>query len=942
VTIAPGSRLGLYEVIALLGRGGMGAVYRARDSRLRRDVALKVLPEHRQFDPEARARFEREALALAALNHPNIATVYGVENDDGVQALVMELIEGETLADRLDFDVGGLPIDDALVIARQITDALDAAHERGIIHRDLKPSNVKIRPDGTVKVLDFGLASGPSADRNGADVSAVTATRTSDSCDSIVVGTPSYMSPEQTRGWDTDRRTDIWAFGCVMYEMLAGRRAFEGPSSADTIAQVLGHEPDYDALPPDTPPPTRRLLRRCLEKDTRRRLRDIGDARVDLDESLKARTAPDRILAPPEPGGGARVAALRLPTAALVLSAVVVLGITYTVLFRSTRGGRAPSSRETVRLTFDDGLQTDPSFSPDGKSIAYASDKSGSFDIWTQPVSGGNPIRVTSDPAHDWQPNWSPTGSHIVFRSERGGGGIFVVPATGGFEQKIADFGYRPLWSPDGTQVLFTQVVAAGVAAPLYIANLDGRPPRAVFPELTPLLSAFGWYGGKTIVLLRSEAPAYSVDLRTIDVNDGAETRWTVDDPVARRFTELELAVRQGEAIPWSAGAGDIVFAGVSRGVSGIWRLDVDRRAARVKGGPHRISEMTDAGSVSLSADGRRLTFGVATTSPRLWSYPVDAQGVVVDEAQPITAAAVSASAPDLTMDGSQLLYVLARPASRQRRELIVRSLATSEERAVRVIDADRESLALARWTRDGRRISYAYLNLAGPTAGARLLDVASGQESELTSQVPTDARQPTWASHQLSNWSPNDEFVVSSGRQYIPGRAAIALLAASAAPRAERAARIVTSSASFLNQPAISPNGRWIAFRAATRSPGGKPTGAPIMVIGAEGGPDSVWRRLSASGMVWDDKPRWSADGRRLYFTSTRGGPLNVAAVDFDPEKGVAVGAPFQVTRFSGPGEQILLDIRDMELAVSRDRLIVPIVHPRGSIWMLDNFNER
>src|SRR5262245_39743033 len=246
--LSAGVRFGQYEVVEHLGRGGMGEVYRARDARLRRDVALKVVREAHRFNPDTRARLEREAQALAAVNHPNIATVHGVEEADGIQALVMELVEGETLGHRVDTaglrsvgalhgrspvesrgrQGGGLPLGEALAIARQLTDALEAAHERGLIHRDLKPANIKLRPDGTVKVLDFGLAKALDVERG--DGTAATATLTSEH---IVRGTPSYMSPEQARGAAVDRRTDIWAFGCVLYEMLTGRRAFEGASSSD-------------------------------------------------------------------------------------------------------------------------------------------------------------------------------------------------------------------------------------------------------------------------------------------------------------------------------------------------------------------------------------------------------------------------------------------------------------------------------------------------------------------------------------------------------------------------------------------------------------------------------------------------------------------------------------------------------------------------------------
>ena len=284
-----GSIIGAYQVIAKLGEGGMGEVYRARDPRLQRDVAIKVLPSGVAADADRLARFTREAQLLASLNHPHIAHVYGVEHDSTTRALVMELVEGPTLADRI--ADGPIPLDEALAIAGQIAEALDAAHERGIIHRDLKPANIKLTADGAVKVLDFGLAkalgtgeaSGP--DRSGGEpLNAPTITTPAMTQAGIILGTAAYMSPEQARGKPVDKRSDIWAFGVVVYEMLTGRRLFAGETVSDTIAEVLKGEIDWQALPAGTPG-VRRVLERALQRDPRKRLRDIGDAIAELDAS---------------------------------------------------------------------------------------------------------------------------------------------------------------------------------------------------------------------------------------------------------------------------------------------------------------------------------------------------------------------------------------------------------------------------------------------------------------------------------------------------------------------------------------------------------------------------------------------------------------------------------------------------------------------------------
>ncbi|HEV8317096.1 MAG TPA: serine/threonine-protein kinase [Vicinamibacterales bacterium] len=268
MALTPGTRLGPYDILSALGAGGMGEVYRARDTRLNRDVAIKILPDVFATDPDRLARFEREARILGSLNHPHIAMIHGLEQAEGAQALVMELVEGDELAQRL--ARGAIPIDEALPIAKQVAEALETAHEQGIIHRDLKPSNIKVRDDGTVKVLDFGLARAMDSAVGSAPHVSQSPTITTPAMMTgvgMILGTAAYMSPEQAKGRAADRRSDLWAFGCVLYEMLTGARAFPGDNVSDTLAAVLRGEPTWDALPANTPSPIRRLLRRCLEKD---------------------------------------------------------------------------------------------------------------------------------------------------------------------------------------------------------------------------------------------------------------------------------------------------------------------------------------------------------------------------------------------------------------------------------------------------------------------------------------------------------------------------------------------------------------------------------------------------------------------------------------------------------------------------------------------------
>ena len=377
MALGPGTRLGVYEILSLLGSGGMGEVYRARDHKLDRDVAIKVLPDPVAGDPERLARFEREAKTLALLNHPNIAHIYGLEDSAGVSALVMELVEGPTLADRI--VKGPIPLDEALPIAKQIAEGLEAAHELGIIHRDLKPANIKVRDDGTVKILDFGLAKALEPKQpSGVNVtqSPTITTPAMMTGVGVILGTAAYMSPEQAKGRPADKRSDIWAFGCVLFEMLAGRRTFDGDDVSDVLATVLKGEPDWGAIPRDVPAHVTEIVRKCLAKDRKARIPDISVVRFLLNDAPSAAPVPTAAMIPPRSvaGAGFRGAAMS------ILSVVLGAGVTWIAIHR------APPKLQPVHFSvvpppsapfFVQGFFRNLAISRDGANLVYVASGGG-------------------------------------------------------------------------------------------------------------------------------------------------------------------------------------------------------------------------------------------------------------------------------------------------------------------------------------------------------------------------------------------------------------------------------------------------------------------------------------------------------------------------------------------------------------------------------------
>jgi Tol biopolymer transport system component len=496
LALTPGSRLGVYEVIARIGVGGMGQVYRARDTKLNRDVALKILPESFASDPDRLARFTREAQTLASLNHPNIAHIHGLEESGAITALVMELVEGEDLSQRV--ARGSIPLDEALPIAKQIAEALEAAHEQGIIHRDLKPSNIKLRPDGTAKVLDFGLAKAIDPRLSATNVSqSPTITGPARTGIGVILGTAAYMSPEQARGKSVDKRTDIWAFGVVVFEIVTGHRLFSGETISDTLASILTTDPNWSALPTTVPPDLRRLLRKCLEKDPKRRLQAMGDARIQIDDLLGRA---------PEVSIGAAVSRPLRPWQRVMPWAVagglaVVLMFVVWAEWRNT-GPPAQPMRLSAELGADARLVTDQGaaavLSPAGTTLAFVAQENtgGRPQLYVRRLEQLHATPLSGTAGAD-SPFFSPDGQWIAFFADQK---LKKISVTGGPTVTVCDAPNTRggAWGDDGTIAFSPSVggsllrVSSAGGNPEPLTTLDDGEVTQRWPQLLP--------GGKAVL----------------------------------------------------------------------------------------------------------------------------------------------------------------------------------------------------------------------------------------------------------------------------------------------------------------------------------------------------------------------------------------------------------------------------------------------------------
>ena len=822
--LARGTQFGTYEVLELLGTGGVGDVYRAHDSRLSRDVAVKVLSDRFKLDAKRLRRFEHEARVLASLSHPNIATLHAIEPLGETHALILELVDGETLAERI--AAGPLPLADALAIARQLVAALEAAHEQGIVHRDLKPANVKLRPDGTVKVLDFGLAQVSASTLSGADPNAITLTAIDLDLAGTLIGTPAYMSPEQARDLGVDKRTDIWAFACVLYEMLTGRAAFGGEHVSDVVARVIEREPDLAALPEDVTPAIRQLLRRCFHKDPRSRLRDIGDARLDLDESNASIDAANAESARRAWRWRARVAALAI---GLVIA---FIGVYVAVRPRIQPPPQVSATPHVVRFSipvpafFSSPAGRSLAISSDGERIAIATDRGLVVRARDQLETSG--LAGLSTPGAG-APFFSPDGQWVAFTD---GTLLKKVPSTGGPVVQIADSGPATIasWGDGG-------IVFGAMNGLFYLASEGGVPrelpaalgpnEQAAFPQLLP--------GGKavlfTVLPTRTGTPGFLANANgtRIDVlNLASGARHTVVSGGSR-----------AQYLP----TGHLVY--VANGT--LYAAAFDAQRLELRGAAVAVLKGVNVAEFAASNEGTLVYFSRVAHPPRTLVW-VDRQG----REQALDAPVRQYNYPRLSPDGTRVALDVGGPSDR---DIWIWDL---KRKTFERFTLDPAANPIVAWSRDGRRLAFCSDRSGVSNMFWRAAD-GSGEAEPLLKgdrlQMPL-------------SFAPDGRLLFSAD---IAGRGRdIHALSLDGSHRVEH---IVYSEANDLTAN-VSPDGRWIVydsdesgqFEVYVRP-------YPLAYSG------SRWQ-ISANG---GRQPLWSYDGREIFYRDFDG-DMHASSVKLNP----------------------------------------------------------
>ena len=825
MALTPGTRFGNYEIVAPLGAGGMGEVYRARDPRLDREVAIKILSAELATDPGALARFEREAMSVAKLSHPNILSIFEFGHEGTTAFVVTELVDGETLRARL--EGGPLPSRRAVAYALQIAAGIAAAHARGITHRDLKPENVMITRDDHVKILDFGLAK--SIDTGAADMTRAGGLATTAG---TVLGTFGYMAPEQVRGLAIDHRADIFAFGAVLYEMLGGERAFKGETAADTMTAVLTKDPpDLDAERLSIAPGLDRIVRRCLEKTPDRRFQSANDLAFSLETLSTVSMSSSRAAEAAAPVRHA--AGTWLPWTAAAMGMVAAAA---SWLWNGAREQPEARWNSFTRITESAGEETSPSLSPDGSTVAYAMRVNGSWDIYSQRVGGRNATPIVNDPQRDeGAPTFSPDGSLIAFHVSNSLGGIFVAGATGESVRRVTDAGFDPAWSPDGKQIAFATEEIHDPSSrlsdsTLYVVDAAGGSPRkavegdAVQPSWSPSGERIAYWsniGGQR-------------DIYTIAAAGGAPVAVTKDSAI-------------DWSPVWSPDGRFIYFSSDRGGAMNLWRIAVEQSTGRVQGTPEPVTAgvQASAGLPRFSRDGSRLVFRSRVASINPVVIPFDPTTTRAGAPFALDTRNNIRIPSDVSRDGKQIAYY----SIGERQEDIFVGPPDGPMRRV-TDDPFRDRAPV--FTRDGRSLVF-YSNRDGKWT-PWIIGVDGGGLRQISSP-------PAGAVYvQVSPKGDAIVFTADSSRAVF-----FAKLASTPSPAAQLPG--ATTADKYLNPTGWSPDGARLAGYLVSNS--GRPSGIGVYDLAKH-----------TTTMISEDETdavKWLADGRRVVYFTKDGAELVV-----------------------------------------------------------------
>jgi Tol biopolymer transport system component/serine/threonine protein kinase len=871
-----GTTLEHYRIDREIGSGGMGVVYAAEDLKLHRQIAIKVISGPLALDAEFRQRFEREAQAVAALNHPNIVTIHSVEQAGDVHFLTMELVEGQPLSQWI--PPGGLPLDRMLKLAVPLADAVSAAHQRGITHRDLKPANVMVAADGRVKVLDFGLA---KLKEEGQAPGATTLGAQTITGEGRILGTVAYMSPEQAEGKAIDHRSDVFSLGVVFYEMATGQRPFKGDTSVSVISSILKDTPRaITDVNRDLPRDLNRIVRRCLMKDPDQRYQSAKDMRNDLQELAQALESGE--IAPPASTITAPRTGNRKPVAWIALAAVALVAAAFAAIRywpRSDGPQSRPLEATFTQITAQKGVEEFPSLSPDGKWVVYTGDAAGNRDIYLQSASGQNPINLTQDtPDDDFQPVFSPDGERIAFRSSRDGGGLFVMGRTGESVKRVTDRGYNPAWSPTGTEIVFgTENIqwrpgARGLRSALWIVNVETGEKRqitsddAVQPSWSP--------NGHRIAFWAARGPQRQRDIVTVGAGGGDQVLVTDDATVDWNPV-------------WSPDGRYLYFSSERAGSMNVWRVPIDERSGRVQGPPQALTAPSRlAAHLSVSADGRRLAYSSIDVEQNVQRVAFDpAAEQIVGEPQWVTRGSRLWTYMGPSADGQSVALSSGSPQE----DIFI---ARADGSGLRQLTDDAAFDRLPRWSPDGKQIAF-YSNRSGSWDVWRINADGSGLTA-VTAQ--SGAHYPVW--------SPDGSRLAFTE---IVDVARVSIVDLRKPWQSQTPERVPNPPGATWRAMSWSPDGRSLA---GCQTQGTSPEGILVYLFEAR-----TFTRLTEEGC----DPYWLSDNR-LIFTKR---PGTLAVIDRDSRKVRDV--------LSMRGEDVLLQ------GVTRDgrQLFVMRSSREADVWM-------